>query len=89
MSSKLEKNELDKLRAVPITTLLGLPPTTRRLSVRCPLPNHNDGSPSFVLYPNNTFKCYGCNAIGQGSIDFLEALGFGFKEIVDELSTYV
>lgn len=35
---------------------------------RCPF--HEDRSPSFVIYPNNTAHCFGCNWNGD-SIDFI------------------
>ena len=30
----------------------------------CPFPNHLDNDPSFVVYPDGTYHCYGCRAHG-------------------------
>ncbi|SFH33393.1 DNA primase [Desulfotomaculum arcticum] len=36
----------------------------RRWTARCPL--HNDHSPSFVVFPNGKWKCFGCGEHGDG-----------------------
>jgi hypothetical protein len=37
-----------------------------RWTARCPLPDHEDRSPSFVVYPEgNGWWCYGCNRGGD------------------------
>ena len=28
---------------------------------RCPLPDHEDKTPSFYIYPPGSYWCYGCN----------------------------
>jgi DNA primase len=41
--------------------------------VRCPLPNHDDGTPSFeVRHGGRRWVCYACNLSG-GAIDFVKA----------------
>jgi DNA primase len=32
---------------------------------RCPLPDHEDKTPSFYIYPPGRFYCYGCNRGGD------------------------
>ena len=32
---------------------------------RCPLPTHEDRTPSFYIYPPGRFYCYGCGASGD------------------------
>ena len=32
---------------------------------RCPLPDHEDKTPSFYLYPQGRYWCYGCNRGGD------------------------
>lgn len=81
--------DLDTLRAIPITTILKLAPTKRRVSIRCVFPNHNDSSPSLVLYPDNSFNCFGCGANGQNAIDFAIALGYSTKDAIRELKDYI
>jgi hypothetical protein len=36
-----------------------------RLVCRCPFPDHPDDSPSFVLYPDDSFYCFGCRRGGD------------------------
>ncbi|SFH20787.1 DNA primase [Desulfotomaculum arcticum] len=36
----------------------------RRWAARCPI--HDDHSPSFVVFPNGTWKCFGCGEHGDG-----------------------
>jgi DNA primase len=37
---------------------------------RCPLPDHEDKSPSFYIYPPGRFYCFGCG--GSGDVVDLE-----------------
>lgn len=76
-----------KAREVRICKLLGMPDNGRRIQIRCPFPDHKDNSPSFTLYANNSYKCYGCGKYGKGAIDFVKELtGCKFTEIVSELA---
>lgn len=51
-----------------------------RLMGKCPF--HTDDSPSFVIYANNTFHCFGCNANGD-AIDFvMKRDNLDFKQAV-------
>ena len=36
----------------------------------CPLPGHDDRSPSFVIFPNGRWWCFGEN-IGGDAVDFI------------------
>lgn len=87
--SKAEDRELEELRAIPISQIIGIQHTNRRRAMQCPLPNHNDKSPSFVLYPDNSFHCYGCGANGQNAVDFAVALGYSFRDALRELKDYL
>jgi predicted Fe-S protein YdhL (DUF1289 family) len=61
---------------------------------RCPLPDHDDNSPSFKAYDNQTWVCYGCNRGGH-IYNFAAALwghtgslrGDAFREVRDRLLT--
>lgn len=56
----------------------------KRLMGNCPF--HEDHSPSLVVYPDNTFHCFGCQAHGD-SIDFEMKLNeLSFVEAVKRLS---
>lgn len=50
---------------IEVATKLDLSPIVRTsyALVRCPF--HDDSTPSMVLYPNNTFHCFGCQANGD------------------------
>lgn len=82
----LETERVERLRQVPITTIIGVRPTSRRVSIRCPF--HNEKTPSMVLYPNGGYHCYGCGAHGNNSIDFLMGLGASFPEALEEIKKY-
>jgi DNA primase len=86
---KLTDEELQKIRDVSIYKILGIHERGRRISMRCPFPGHRDSSPSFALYPSNSYNCFGCGESGQGAIDFCESLGFSFQESLTELIKYI
>lgn len=87
MSSKLTNEEIQKIRSVHISTILHVVDNGRNITLRCPI--HSEKTGSFVLYPDNSFHCFGCKANGQGAIDFCVALGFTFMEACEELSKYI
>lgn len=87
--TKLTNEEIQQLRDISIYTILGLKENGRRVSISCPFPNHSDGTPSFTLYPQNSYHCFGCKETGQGAIDFVMALGATFTEACEELKNYV
>lgn len=73
-------------RQVPIPTLLGLK-VGRRQTIRCPF--HEERTPSCVLYPDNSYYCFGCGANGQNSVDFLMGMGYKFSDCIEELLKYI
>jgi len=80
----LNEKELEQLRNIPITDILGLRNTGRRRNVVCPW--HGDTNPSMVIYPDtNSYYCFGCSRSGQGAIDFVLESGCSFKEAMEEL----
>lgn len=87
MNIQLTPEELAKLRDVSIHSILGISNNGRRISIRCPF--HSERTPSFVLYPENSFHCFGCNKNGNGSIDFVMGLGYSFADALLELVKYV
>ena len=56
-------------------------------NTNCPMPNHNDSSPSFgVNLETNTYNCFGCGASGD-IIKLIQSVeGFNFIEAVQKLS---
>lgn len=71
-------------REQPIHDLLGVPKGRKRIQIQCPFPDHDDRSPSFSLFDDNGYKCYGCGKSGHGAVDFLIDMGFNKKQILDE-----
>jgi hypothetical protein len=50
----------------------------------CPFPDHNEDTPSFVVYPDQHFKCFGCDRRGD-VIDFVRYMN-GLDEGKDGIS---
>lgn len=82
----MSKDELEKIRNIRIAKLLGCKDGFRQ-TLKCPF--HSEKSGSFVLYPDNSYHCFGCNKNGRGAIDFCISLGYSFQESVDELLKYL
>lgn len=83
-----DEQELQTARNVSIAELLGLHRVNRRQQIRCPI--HNDRTPSFTLFPDNSFHCFGCSAHGNNAIDFVMVLlNVDFKQAVRELQSHV
>lgn len=87
MGTKLSKDELQRIREIKIHRVLGIVEDSRRRMIRCPF--HNERKPSFVLYPDGGWHCYGCGKHGNNAIDFVMAMGCGFVEALTELTKYV
>jgi len=78
VSGKLKKSEkgfddeeVERAREYPIERLLigSIRKTGSRLSTKCPF--HEEKTPSFVVYPDNSWHCFGCTAHGRNAIDYL------------------
>ena len=87
MEQRLTQEELQKLRDVSIHSVLGLTNNGRRIMIRCPI--HQEKQPSMVIYPDNTWHCFGCRAHGSNAIDLLTAMGATFVEALEELTRYI
>lgn len=56
-----------------------------RLKARCPLPGHDDRTPSFIVTPSKAFAwCFGCNR--GGDVLTLTKLTFGLERFTDALT---
>jgi len=52
-------------------------------------PFHNEKTPSFWVFDDNSWKCFGCGANGQNAIDFvMKKKGLSFRDAVNHLRTY-
>ena len=93
MTPKISSQDVERMREVPIHTLLGLTNRGRRVTIRCPF--HQDKTASLSIYPNNGFHCFGCGAHGKNAIDFVAKLSGeedpseAFKVAIRELKDYV
>jgi hypothetical protein len=68
---------------IEVADLLCGPGSLRRVNThwlgRCPLPDHEDKTPSFVVYPgNNSWRCFGCSR-GSDVLDLYQ-LVHGYSE---------
>lgn len=52
----------------------------------CPLPDHQDSKPSFRVYDDGHYHCYGCQAHGDLFNFVMEMEGIGFKEALQILA---
>lgn len=86
-SSKLTNEEIQTIRDIRIHRIINSNDNGRIVHIRCPI--HNERTPSFVLYPDNSFYCFGCGANGQGAIDFCMKMGYSFIESCGELIKYL
>ena len=58
-------------------------------NTRCPMPNHDDGNPSFgVNQTNNTYNCFGCNCSGDMVKLVQDVEGLNFIEAIEKLSKF-
>lgn len=80
-------DELEKIRQIRIHRVLNIKDTGRRIPIRCLF--HNEKSPSCVIYPDNSYYCYGCGKHGNNSIDFVMDMGYSFKDAIEELKRYL
>lgn len=85
---KLPKNGLDDYkiedaRQRPIVELLDgrVRHVGNRSTASCPF--HTDKTPSFVVYDDNSYHCFGCSKHGNNAIDFvMQRDGLTFREAV-------
>jgi hypothetical protein len=64
------EHDIQKVRDISIAQQFGLP-VGRRVSIQCPMPDHPaDKTPSFMIYPDNSYHCFGCGVHGNNFIDF-------------------
>lgn len=57
--------------------------------IKCPLPDHADWSPSFMIYEkDNRYKCFGCQSWGS-QIDFIMSMeGCDLKTAINKFLQY-
>ena len=82
-----KKLDIQRYREISITKILGIKDTGRRVSAKCPF--HSERSPSFNIYPDGSYHCFGCGKNGANAIDFCKDLGYSFSESLLELKNYL
>jgi DNA primase len=86
----MEKNKqfnLEFLRRADFTRFITTPirVVNGKRQTRCPF--HKEKTPSFTVYPDNSYHCFGCGAHGN-AIDFLmKKYGYSFNYACDTLKT--
>ena len=71
-------------RGYPVQKLIGIP-FERQVKICCPI--HNEKTPSFQVYSDGHWHCFGCNAHGRGALDLLVAMGETFVQAVNHLTS--
>jgi len=86
----ISPDKIEKIREIPLHHFLGIVNNGRRTPIKCPFHSAgNERTPSFMLYPDDSYFCFGCGAFGSNCIDFILDLGGTFNEAIEELSKYV
>ncbi len=84
---KDNKIDLESKKNVPIQTINPEQMTTSsngKLVGLCPF--HKEKTPSFYVFEDNSFHCFGCGAHGYNAIDFIIKLkNCSFKEAIEQL----
>lgn len=80
---------LDELRArTPLAAVIGrrvrLARSGRQLKGCCPF--HNEKTPSFYVYEDGQYHCFGCGAHGDAISFVMQSEGAGFMEAVERLA---
>ncbi len=78
--------QIENARQYPIQNLYEgkLHGSQNRLMGKCPF--HEERTASFVIYPDNSFHCFGCSTHGNNAIDYLVLQDVDFPEAVRRLA---
>lgn len=69
MDGKFTDKQIDRARSVSIHRIIGT--KEKRQNISCPMPGHEDSTPSFLVDENNGYHCFGCGKHGNNAVDFL------------------
>ena len=82
----MERSDLTRIKAIRIQDIANLKFQRAGKYLKACCPFHHETTPSFVVYPDNHFHCFGCQAHGS-VIDFvMESRGIDFKTACNFLS---
>lgn len=81
---------VEECRLVPLEDLVGVPVVSAGMGrKKCLCPFHAEKTPSFLIYPDNSFFCFGCNSHGGNAIDYIvQKDGKNFREAVEYLKGF-
>jgi len=68
---------------ISVADVLGIAQPRARVMIRCPL--HQDATPSFVIYPDGHWHCYGCDRGGDVIDLYAELYGVSVREAIAAL----
>lgn len=74
MNNGFTEDVLQRCRNVPIESLVSTIVENAgngRKKTLCPFPEHDDKNPSFTIYDDNSYYCFGCGIYGRGAISFI------------------
>lgn len=70
-----------------VEDLVGISPIRTRQMIRCPF--HADNNPSLVIYPDGTWKCFGCGLFGDVVDFFAHQHQLSVREAIVELCAQI
>ena len=80
-----KKYDLQYLRETDLTRFINTPVRIVNGKRQTFCPFHKESTPSFFIYPDNSYYCFGCGAHGN-AIDFvMSKLGLSFSDACEEL----
>jgi len=88
--SYITPEEIERAKSVPLESIIEQDRTLRRAGrnfvCQCPIPSHNEKSPSFTIFTDtNRFWCFGCSK-GGNVIDYVMSISnLNFQEAVRKL----
>ena len=86
VSNGFSSEDVQKAREYPIEDLMDKDVKSGgsgKTKTACPF--HEEDAPSFFVYDDNSYHCFGCQKHGNNAIDFLMEFGLSFQEAVDKL----
>ena len=84
---KITDQMIQDARDYPIDSLVGskVIKAGKNRKVNCPV--HGEKTPSFIIYPDNSFHCFGCGFHGNNAVDFIMKVEqLSFEKAVERLT---
>jgi hypothetical protein len=82
----ITEGQIEDARNYPIEDLIDTRVWVFANRKKAACPFHQETKPSFIIYPDNSWHCFGCQAHGNNAIDFImQRDKIGFREAVRRL----